>query len=85
MTAFARMAEDLSIRIDPEIFRDNGFEPISENEFQQFLKDATFEKLKGEKLGVLFQQKFNVRDRVLSIYSDDQDIISHIRYCKYVR
>jgi hypothetical protein len=77
------MVKDL--RIASDAFKDNGFAPITEEEFQSFLKEATFEKLKGTHLGKLFSEKFGVQDRVLSIFVDDRDIIQHIRYCKYVR
>jgi hypothetical protein len=80
---FQNMVKDL--RIASDAFKDEGFSPLTENEFQQFLKEATFEKLKGKKLGQLFIEKFGVRDRVLSIFSDDKDIIQHIRYCRYVK
>jgi len=86
---FHNMVADLTapktLRIASDAFKDNEFDPISETEFQTFLKEAVFEKLKGRKLGVTFQEKFGVKDRVLSMFSDDKDVIQHIRYCKYVR
>ena len=81
MLVFGNMVNELST----EAFKDCGFEPITEKEFQAFLKEATFEKLKGNHLGRFFQEKFGVKDRVLSMFSDDRDVIQHIRYCKYVR
>ena len=81
MNVFDQMMESLS----KEAFRDCVFKPISEEKFQEFLKEATFEKLKGRKLGEIFAKKFNIRDRALSMFSDDRDVITHIRYCKYVR
>jgi hypothetical protein len=73
------------LRIASDAFKDNEFTPITEQEFETFLKEATFEKLKGKKLGEIFSEKFGVQDRVLSIFIDDKDIIQHIRYCKYVK
>jgi len=80
---FQNMVKDL--RIASDAFKDNGFSSITEQEFETFLKEATFEKLKGKKLGQLFSEKFGVQDRVLSMFSDDQDVIQHIIYCKYVK
>jgi hypothetical protein len=77
------MVKDL--RIASDAFRDTGFEAITEEEFETFLKEATFEKLKGKKLGEIFIEKFGVQDRVLSIFIHDKDIIQHIRYCRYVK
>lgn len=81
MNVFDQMAYSLS----KEAFKDYLFKPISEETFSEFLKQATFEKLKGKKLGEIFTEKFNIRDRALSMFSDDQDVITHIRYCKYVK
>jgi len=80
---FDNMVKDL--RIASNAFKDTGFDAITEHEFEKFLKEATFEKLKGKHLGKLFSEKFGVQDRVLSIFIDDQDIIQHIRYCRYVK
>lgn len=80
---FDQLAKEL--RIASDAFKDNMFSPITEKEFQNFLKEATFEKLKGKKLGEIFIEKFGVHDRVLSIFSDDRDVIKHIRYCKYIK
>jgi len=80
MNVFDQMIDSLS----KEAFKDYIFKPISEEKFQEFLKEATFERLKGRKLGEIFAEKFNIRDRALSMFSDDQDVIKHIRYCKYV-
>lgn len=73
------------LRIASDAFKDVGFASITEQEFETFLKEATFEKLKGKHLGKLFSEKFGVQDRVLSMFRDDRDVIKHIRYCKYVR
>lgn len=80
---FQNMVNDLSIASDA--FKDNGFSSITQKEFETFLKKAIFEKLKGKKLGQIFSEKFGVQDRVLSMFSDDQDVIQHIIYCKYVK
>lgn len=81
MNVFDQMVDSLS----KEAFKDYLFTSISEETFDEFLKEATFEKLKGKKLGEIFAEKFNIRDRALSMFSDDQDVITHIRYCKYVK
>lgn len=81
LNVFGQMVNELS----SDAFKDEDFYPISEKQFQQFLKEFTFEKLKGNNLGKAFSEKFGVRDRVLSMFSDDNDTITHIRYCKYVK
>lgn len=82
MNVFDQMINSLS----KDAFKDETFySPISEDKFQLFLKEAVFEKLKGKKLGEIFAEKFKIRDRALSMFSDDQDVITHIRYCKYVK
>lgn len=80
---FQHMVNDLTFA--REAFRDNGFSPITEEEFQQFLKEYAFDKLKGKRLGRTFAEKFGIKDRVLSIVYEDADAIKHIRYSKYVR
>lgn len=80
---FHNMVNELTLSRDT--FKDVEFSPITEQEFEKFLKEATFTKLKGERLGVSFAKRFGVKDRVLSMFSDDQDVIKHIRYCKYVK
>jgi formiminotetrahydrofolate cyclodeaminase len=32
-----------------------------------------------------FTEKFNIRDRVLHMFSNDEDAIKHITYCNYVQ
>lgn len=80
---FDNMIKDLKITSDA--FKDSHFNAITEQQFQTFLKEAVFEKLKGRHLGKLFSEKFGVFDRALIMFSEDRDIIQHIRYCKYVR
>lgn len=65
-------------------FKDNGASKISKNEYEIFLKEFVFEKLKGKTLGQAFTERFNIKDRVLSMYSDDRNCVDHIRHCKYV-
>lgn len=67
-------------------FRDENFiGKISKQEYEIFLKEFVFEKLKGRKLGASFAEKFNLKDRVLYMLSDDDDAITHIHYCKYIK
>jgi hypothetical protein len=80
---FNTLVKDLVLVSD--VFKDTEFDSITEEEFEMFLKEAVFEKLKGKKLGEIFAEKFGVKDRVLSIYRDDRDIIQHIRHCRYVK
>lgn len=84
-TMVADLTQPKTLRIASNAFKDNRFEPISEREFQLFLKESVFEKLKGKKLGEIFAEKFSISDRVLSMFSEDKDVITHIRYCKYVK
>ncbi len=78
---FGNMVTDLAA----EAFKDEDFYALTEEQFQLFLKEATFELLKGEHLGSLFAERFGINDRVLRMYSDEQHVIQHIRYCKYVK
>lgn len=68
-----------------DTFKDNGFEPITSEEYNIFIKEFVFEKIKGRRLGECFAEKFKVQDRVLYIFSNDDDAIAHIKYCKYVK
>ena len=81
MSVFGQMVDELSA----DAFKDEDFYPISEKQFQEFLKEFTFEKLKNKRLGKTFVEKFGIRDRVLSILYEDTDAIKHIRYSKYVK
>jgi hypothetical protein len=52
---------------------------ISKEEFESFCKEFLFEQLKGDiKLGEAFCKKYNERNYVLSILSDNR-AIEHIR------
>lgn len=77
---FDQMVSDLS----RETFKDYGALKILREDFDTFYKEFIFQKLKGEKLGESFAKKFDVRDRVLYMISNDEDALSHIAYCKYV-
>ena len=81
MNVFGSMVRELSA----EAYKDTDFTPISKNEYTTFCKEYIFEKLKGVTFGTAFQKRFVVRDRVLSMFIDDKDIIQHIKYCKYVK
>ncbi len=67
-----------------DAFKDNGAKKVSKKEYELFLKEAVFEKLKGKKLGQIFAERFGIRDRVLSNYSEDSNVINHIKWCEYV-
>lgn len=82
MDAFTHMTKYL-LRSDD--FKDTQFNGITQKEFDIFLKEYTFEKLKGKTLGQSFAEKFNVQDQVLYIISDDSTALSHIKYCKYIK
>lgn len=81
MTVFDHITEIL-VKVDS--FKDNDAKKIPQQEFDQFLKEFTFEKLKGKKLGECFAQKFGIHDRILYIMGDEESILKHIEYCKYI-
>lgn len=68
-----------------DTFKDTDFSKITQNQFDTFLKEFVFEKIKGKKLGESFAEKFNVKDRVLYMFSQDADAIAHIKYCNYIK
>jgi len=76
---FANMTEDLVRHFS----RDFGAKKVSKKDYEQFLKDVVFEKLKGKRLGEAFTERFNIRDRVLSNYTIDKNALDHIRHCEY--
>lgn len=80
-TVFGHMVNELS----SDAFRDEEFQGITQEQFDEFLKEYVFEKIKGKKLGESFAEKFNVKDRVLYIFSRDEDSLTHIKYCKYIK
>lgn len=77
--------DQMSFELSREAFRDYGAITITKQEYEIFLKEYVFEKLKGISLGKAFTEKFNIRDRVLHMFSTDEDAITHIKYCKYVK
>ena len=79
-TVFTHMTGDL-LR---DAFKDNRAKKVSKQDYELFLKEAVFEKLKGKKLGQIFTERFGIKDRVLSNYSIDKNVIDHIKWCKYV-
>ena len=68
-----------------DTFKDNNFKSITQYQFDIFLKEFIFEKVKGKKLGESFAEKFNIQDRVLYMFSQDDDAIAHIKYCNYIK
>lgn len=67
-----------------DAFKDPHAKKVSKEDYEQFLKDVVFEKLKGKRLGQSFTERFNIRDRVLSNYNIDKNALDHIKWCKYV-
>jgi Txe/YoeB family toxin of Txe-Axe toxin-antitoxin module len=83
MNPFSHMRD---ILISSDAFKDTSAQQtISQEDFDQFLKEFTFEKLKGKKLGECFAQKFSIHDRILYMMNDEESIIKHIEYCKYIK
>jgi hypothetical protein len=64
--------------LSAEAYKDTDFTPISKNEYTTFCKEYIFEKLKGIHFGTAFQKRFGVRDRVISMFSDEKDAMEHI-------
>jgi hypothetical protein len=81
MNAFGHMVNTLS----RDAYKDNGFTPISKDEYEIFCKEYIFEKLKGISFGVAFQKRFGIKDRVLTMFSEQSVCMTHIEYCKYVK
>ena len=80
MNAFGHMVNTLS----SDAYKDNDFTPINKNEYAIFCKEYIFEKLKGVRFSTAFQKRFGVRDRVLSMFSEQVDAMKHVeRY--YIR
>lgn len=78
---FSHLVNELS----SDSFKDTDFKSITQKQFDNFLKHFVFEKLKGKKLGESFAEKFDVKDRVLYMFSQDDDAIAHIKYCNYIK
>jgi hypothetical protein len=81
MNAFGHMVTALS----RNAYKDNDFTHISKDEYEIFCKEYIFEKLKGVSFGVAFQKRFGIKDRVLSMFSEQSVCMTHIEYCKYVK
>lgn len=81
MNAFGHMVNTLS----RDAYKDNDFTSISKDEYEIFCKEYIFEKLKGVSFGVAFQKRFGIKDRVLSMFSEQSVCMTHIEYCKYVK
>ncbi len=82
MDVFNQMSE---ILVSQEAFKDNCAVTISQEDFDQFLKEFIFEKLKGQRLGESFAKKFGIHDRILYMITDEKSILTHIKYCQYVK
>lgn len=82
------MGESVFVHMTGELlkdsFKDHGARKVPKEDYELFLKEAVFDKLKGKKLGQAFTERFGINDRVLSNYSGDQTAIEHIKYCEYV-
>jgi hypothetical protein len=74
MNVFGSMVTELSA----EAYKDTDFTPVSKNEYDIFCKEYIFEKLKGVSFGTAFQKRFKVRDRVISMFSDEKNAMEHI-------
>lgn len=81
MNVFGSMVTELTARA----YKDTDFAPISKHEYEIFCKEYIFEKLKGVSFGVAFQKRFGIKDRVLSMFSEQSVCMTHIEYCKYVK
>jgi len=71
--------------LSSDAFKDNDFSPINQADYDEFCKEYVFEKLKGINFGTAFQKRFGVRDRVLSLFSNQSDAMTHIKYCNYIK
>ena len=68
-----------------DAFKDTDFTPVSRLEYAIFCKEYVFEKLKGINFGTAFQKRFGARDRVLSMFREQEDAMKHIEYCGYIK
>lgn len=66
-------------------FKDFGAKKVSRTEYELFLKEFVFEKLKGKRLGQAFAERFDIRDRMLSNYVSDDFATDHIKRCEYIK
>ena len=81
MNAFDHMVTTLR----SDAFKDYEFNSVTEHEYSVFCKEYVFESLKGINFGTAFQKRFGVQDRVLGMFSKQEDAMSHIIYCGYVK
>jgi hypothetical protein len=81
MNAFDHMVTTLR----SDAFKDNDFNPVATKEYSLFCKEYVFESLKGINFGTAFQKRFGVHDRVLGMFSKQEDAMAHITYCGYVK
>ena len=81
MNAFDHMVTTLR----SDAFKDNDFAPVKQKDYAIFCKEYVFESLKGINFGTAFQKRFGVRDRVLGMFSKQEDAMAHITYCGYVK
>lgn len=79
-----RIFDHVVMELLNENYSDKEFKKISRQEFEIFLKEFTFDKIKGKKLGKAFADRFNVKDRVLQVYSEDKHALDHIKNCNYI-
>lgn len=88
MDAFDQMMNSLNSinALNGKAFKDtNAVRTVSTQDYERFLKEVIFEKLKGKRLGQAFCERFDVRDRVLSMYTLDKNALDHIKTYKYVK
>ena len=82
MNSFDHMIPTL---LRSDAFRDSEFVPIGEKEYDIFCKEYVFDKLRGDSFGMAFRKRFSCQDRVLSMFSHQEDVMAHIAYCGYVK
>jgi hypothetical protein len=68
-----------------DAFKDTDFVPVSKEDYEVFCKEYIFDKLRGDNFGTAFRKRFSCNDRVLSMFSDQQDVMTHIEYCGYIK
>lgn len=72
------MFDQMVTQLTVDAFRDVDVSKIDKNDYESFLKEFVFDKLRGIKLGEAFSKKFNVKDRVLCMYGNETDTMKHI-------
>lgn len=77
--------DNMVTTLTSDSFKDTDFNPISKKEYDIFCKEYVFQKLKGINFGTAFKERFNCNDRVLSMFINQKDVMTHIEYCKYVK